>query len=234
MATHFAVPRACAPVAAIPRAVALVLLVLLHAGAARAAGPLAAETEMALGAADAPVTIVEYASMTCPHCARFHTDDLPGIREAYIDTGKVRLVFSEFPLDRLALAAAKVARCGGEERFFAFIGLMFDGQREWAGAEDPIAALRRLAKVGGLGAAEFDACLVDEALEQGILKKSLEATETHEIKSTPSFVINGELLVGQLTAAKLGEIIARQEPSATRASEPDSFWQQVVTFFENL
>jgi len=231
--THFAILGAVAPAVAIPRAVVLVLLALLHAGVADAAGPLAAETEMALGAADAPVTVVEYASMTCPHCARFHTDELPGIKAAFIDTGRVRLVFSEFPLDRLALAASKMARCGGEERFFAFIGLLFEKQHEWAGDPDPIVALRRLAKVGGLGASEFDACLVDEALEKGILKTALDASENHDVKSTPSFVINGELLVGQLTAAKLAEIVTRLDHTSA-APEAESLWGQVVTFFETL
>ncbi len=188
------------------RAAGLAVLLLIG-GAAQAGGPLDADIEMALGAADAPVTIVEFASMTCPHCARFHLDELPSIKKAYIDSGKVRLVFSEFPLDRLALAASKVARCGGERRFFAFIDLMFRDQREWAGDPDPIGALRRLARLGGLGSTDFDACLANEELEKGLLRKALDASKAHSIQSTPSFVINGELHDDQLTAANMDDVL---------------------------
>ena len=102
-----------------------------------------------LGRAGAPVTIVEYASFTCPHCAQFHTDILPGLKKAYIDTGKARLVYRDFPLDRAAFAASLVARCATGNRYFGIVDLLFREQARWTGARDTMAALRRLATLAG-------------------------------------------------------------------------------------
>ncbi len=215
---------------AIWRKTVLVLVLLVCCRVASAFNPLSAETEMALGALDAPVTIIEYASMTCPHCARFHLEELPQIKETYIDTGKVRFVYWEFPLGRLALTAAKIARCGGEERFFGFISLFFSKQVEWAGSNDPVDALRKLANVGGLGSVEFDACLANTSLEDGILTSALAASKAHGIDSTPSFVINGELLEGELTVAKLAEIVAQSDSDSMSKEEPQGLLDRILSF----
>ena len=124
------------------------------AGGARAAGN--AEGDMVVGSDDAPVTIIEYASMTCPHCADFHLNTYGKLKEAYIDTGKVRLVFREFPLDGLALQASMLARCAGPKRFFAFIDVLFTQQAGWARASDPMSALARIGRLGGVGAKKFE------------------------------------------------------------------------------
>ena len=201
---------------------------------ASAFSPLSAETEMALGFSDAPVTIIEYASMTCPHCARVHLEELPRIKEAYIDTGKVRFVYWEFPLGRLALTAAKIARCGGEERFFGFVSLFFSKQIEWAGSNDPVDALRKLANVGGMGAAEFDACLANTSLEDGMLTSALAASKAHGIDSTPSFVINGELLEGELTVARLAEIVALFDSDSISRKESQGLLDRILSFIDRL
>src|ERR1051325_8235316 len=130
--------------------------------------------DMILGKADAPVTLVEYASMTCPHCADFHVNQLPTIKRDYIDTGKLRLVFREFPLDGLGLQAAMVARCAGPDRFFSFLEVLFKQQLAWARAPDPKAALAQIAKQGGMGEAAFAACVSDQKVNDDIVARRLE------------------------------------------------------------
>ena len=164
-----------------------------------ATGPTASAAEAAeigpddhvLGRADAPVTVIEYASLTCPHCRNFHEDVLPELKAAYIDTGKVRLAYRDFPLDRAALAASMLARCAGRERYFAFLDLFFARQEGWAQAQDPVTALARLAALGGMAESEVDACFRNEDIQKAILGQRLEAENAFSIDSTPSFVING-------------------------------------------
>ena len=107
-----------------------------------------------LGRADAPVTVIEYASFTCPSCARFHADIVPGLKKSYIDSGKVRLVYRDFPLDRVAFAASVVARCSAADRYFGVVDLLFREQPRWAGAKDPMGALTGLAMLAGVSQAE--------------------------------------------------------------------------------
>jgi protein-disulfide isomerase len=163
--------------------------------------------EQALGDASAPVTIIEYASLTCPHCAAFHQDVLPALKERYIAPGKVRLIYRDFPLDERALEAAKLAHCAGPERYFGFIDVLFQTQSNWARAEDPRAALKQLGKLGGLSEQQMDACFADEELTNSILQSRLEAQNQHQISSTPSFVIDGETHSGALGPDEFGEII---------------------------
>ncbi len=164
--------------------------------------------EMALGRDDAPVTIVEYASLSCSHCATFHEETLPALREKYIDTGKVRLVFREFPLERTAFWASIIARCAGEKRYFAFIDVFFKKQQAWYSAEDPFEALARLARLGGLSARDVEACREDKALGDYILQTRLDGERDHGIDSTPSFVIDGRTYRGVLTLEQIERIIA--------------------------
>jgi protein-disulfide isomerase len=165
-------------------------------GFARAGRAAAFLDEAVLGAAEAPVTIIEYASMTCPHCAEFHRSAMPALKEEYLKTGKARLVYRDFPLDQLALQAAMVARCGGPERYFAFVDVIYGQQQRWARASDPIGALKQLVAIGGLPAAEIDACLADKALEETVLRSRLAGQNEHQVSSTPTFVVNGEKHVG--------------------------------------
>lgn len=163
-------------------------------------------SDMTLGRADAPVTIVEYASLTCPACADFHSRVLPEVRKAYVDTGKARLVYRDFPLDGLALAGSMLARCAGKDRFFGFIDLLFREQGRWAGAEDPTAQLARLALLGGIPRAKFDSCLEDETLQREVLEQRLAARE-FEVTATPTLLINGRKFSGGLDFAQIRAVV---------------------------
>lgn len=171
--------------------------------------PAMAETaqEVAIGSPDAPVTMIEYASMTCPHCASFHTETLPELKKKYIDTGKVRLIFRDFPLDEVALEASILSHCAGPERAGTFVSAFLESQERWATAEDPSAALRQLAKLGGLSDERIDACLADKELGDSILKMRLDGEKEYSIQSTPSFVINGKLYAGNAGVDGFSEIL---------------------------
>ena len=156
------------------------------------AAALTAETEMFIGDPNAKVTVYEYISMTCPHCARFHNEQLPAIKKAYVDTGKVKFVLREFPLDRAAFWGAILARCSGKDRFFAFIDIMFKRQSAWSSGGDPMQALTRLGTLGGVSESQFKACLADKKLGDGILTTRQTGSKKYEINATPGFVINGE------------------------------------------
>jgi len=152
--------------------------------------------DYALGATDAPVTVVEYASFTCPHCAHFHDDVFTQLKKDYIDTGKVRFVLREVYFDQYGLLAAQIARCGGEMRYFGITDMLFSQQTDWIGSgqgSEIVANLRKLGKVAGLSDEQMDACIADE----DTTKAMIAAYQTHftedGIEGTPSFMINGQL-----------------------------------------
>ncbi|MEL6640203.1 MAG: DsbA family protein [Pseudomonadota bacterium] len=151
--------------------------------------------EMVLGDPDAPVEMVEYASFTCPHCARFHADVYPQLKADYIDTGKVKFVYREVYFDRFGLWASMIARCAGETRFFAFTDLLYVEQRNWAGSQDPaevIGNLRTLAKTAGMNDETLDACMSDAAKAEALVGWYQTNAEQDGINSTPSFLIGGD------------------------------------------
>jgi protein-disulfide isomerase len=163
--------------------------------------------DMTLGKADAPVTMIEYASLTCPHCAHFETATFPQIQSAYIDTGKVRFVFRDFPLDPLALRAAILAHCAGKERYFGFVQVLFQNQPDWDQAKDPDAALASIAKIGGIGKEQFDKCLADDALAESVIKTRHDAEKSLTIESTPTFFVNGKKVSGSQPFEAFQQII---------------------------
>jgi protein-disulfide isomerase len=167
-------------------------------------GPLGDEIQ---GQADAPVTIVEYASMTCPHCSHFHETTYPEMKKKYIDTGKVRFVFREFPLDPLALAASMLARCAGKEKYFPLIDAFFAQQKDWV-VQKPLQPMFTIAKQAGFTQQTFDQCLANHQLEQGIVEERTRATQKFNVNSTPTFFINGKIFRGALTPEELGKQIA--------------------------
>lgn len=170
------------------------------------------EGDRILGDPAAPVTVIEYASLTCPHCANFHTITLPKLEDEYIEAGKVKLVYRNFPLDQLALRAAGLAACVSPERYFGFLGLLFESQSSWATAQDPLEALARLGRTAGLDDVEIDACLSNDDKLDEIVSERLEAEQSYSISSTPSFIIGGQKYSGALTMEQLQEIIGPMLP----------------------
>ena len=151
-------------------------------------------TEMALGPQEAKVTVMEYASFTCPHCATFHKGPLKELKADYIDSGKVRFVYREVYFDRFGLWASMVARCGGEEKFFGISDMLYEKQREWTQGEPAAVAdnLRRIGKLSGIDGDQVETCLNDRDKAQALVAWYQANAEADEINSTPSFVINGQ------------------------------------------
>jgi protein-disulfide isomerase len=165
---------------------------------APASGAAAKLPDMELGKVDAPVTIIEYSSLSCPHCAAFHKDVFPALKSEYIDTGKVHFVMREFPLNESALGGAVIARCLEPSRYFAVTSMLFSKQEDWAFKQDSLAPLKALAKQAGMTDGEFDKCINDESLQQKILAVREEG-EKKGVRATPSFFVNGNLLKGGTT-----------------------------------
>jgi len=150
--------------------------------------------EMQLGNPDAPVTVIEYASFTCPHCATFHQGPYKQLKADYIDTGKINFIYREVYFDRFGLWASMIARCGDAEKFFGITDLIYEKQSEWAQAGTPPQIADELRKIGRLAGLENDtleACLQDQEKAQTLVAWYQQNAEEHDISSTPSFVING-------------------------------------------
>lgn len=154
-----------------------------------------AMTERVLGDATAPIKITEHASLTCNHCADFHKNTLPEIIKNYIDTGKAYLVFSDFPLNAPALHASMAARCLPESQYFDFIKALFDDQDNWAFGSAYLTILKQKAAGFGMSEATFEACLGSEELQKNLLERMKAVQERWSISSTPSFVINNQVVI---------------------------------------
>ncbi|WP_420862043.1 DsbA family protein [Algirhabdus cladophorae] len=152
--------------------------------------------EMFLGSETAPITVVEYASYTCPHCARFHEGAFKQLKTDFIDTGKVKFVYREVYFDRPGLWASMLARCGGETRFFGISDMLYSQQRQWTASGDPAQiaeALRKIGRTAGMDDATLDACLTDATKAQSLIAWFEENAAEDGIRSTPSFIIDGKL-----------------------------------------
>ena len=158
--------------------------------------------EMAIGSESAPITVIEYASMTCPHCAHFSETTFPELKKRYIDTGKVRFIFREFPLDRLAFAGFLLARCVPSDKYFPMIETLFAQQRDWV-VQSPLQPMRAIAKQAGVSQEAFDACLEDHKLIEGIEKVRSQAADKFGVNSTPTFFVNGKRLPGALSIEEM-------------------------------
>jgi protein-disulfide isomerase len=157
-------------------------------------GPL---PDLVVGKADAPITVVEYASMTCGHCANFHTKVFPTLKEKYVDTGKVRFILREFPLDNLAAAASMLARCAGEGKALPLISALFAKQDDWAFVKgDPRPELLKFAKQAGFTQESFEKCLTDQKLLDEISAIRARGADTFGVNATPTFFVNGKKLNG--------------------------------------
>jgi len=150
--------------------------------------------ELVLGNPEATVTVIEYASYTCPHCATFHDAVFKPLKRDYIDTGKIRFIYREVYFDRYGLWASMVARCGGEMRYFGIQEMLYKGQRDWAASDNPnevVENLRRIGRAAGLDNDQLDACFADGAKAQAMVEKFQTDSEADGITGTPSVVING-------------------------------------------
>ncbi|MBV6656465.1 MAG: DsbA family protein [Devosiaceae bacterium] len=163
--------------------------------------------DITLGDPDAPVVIVDYSSMTCPHCARFHTAALPAIKENYIDQGNAYYVFREFPLDARARAASMLARCADDALYHDVIDILFERQREWAAAGNPAEALFDIVGQAGYTQETFNACLTNRDLEQAIVAGAERGSSEFGVASTPTIFINGARFPGARSAQEYAEII---------------------------
>jgi protein-disulfide isomerase len=194
---------------------------LIAAGAALSQAPAQAQTmfpmdqlmavgplpDLAMGSADAPVSIIEYASMTCTHCAAFHETTWPALKAKYVDTGKVKFILREFPLDPLATAAFMVARCAGPDRRNAVVDLLYTEQKDWAFVDKPLEALAGLAKQAGVSQAAFETCLKDQKLYDEVKKTRDRASETFKVNATPTFFVNGREMTGELPIAEFDKVL---------------------------
>ena len=151
--------------------------------------------EMALGDENAPVTFIEYASFTCPHCARFHQSQFKDLKADFIDTGKVRFIHRDVYFDKFGLWASMVARCGGQDRFFGITDMIYEEQRDWIGDGTDAGVADRLRTIGkkaGLTPDELDACLSDRDHAQALVAVYQENSATDQVTSTPTLIIDGK------------------------------------------
>ncbi len=151
-----------------------------------------------LGKADAPITIIEYASTTCGHCANFHKTTLPKVKAEWIDTGKAKLIFRDFPTapQPLSVGASMIAHCSGPDRYFGVLGLFMENQDKWLGAANPLDAIQKMVRLAGITADDVQACLQRNDLAQDIQARAEKANKDMDIDSTPTFLINGKKVVG--------------------------------------
>lgn len=191
-------PATTAPAVEVPQPVATV-----DAAKLLEAGPL---PEKVLGKAEAPVTIIEYASMTCPHCAAFHKATLPEIKTKYIDTGKARLIMREFPFDPRAEAGFMLARCS-DDNYFPMIDVLFQQQESWAGVENARDALLQIAKLAGFSQQKFEECLTNQKLLDDIRTVRKRGADEFKVDSTPTFFINGKQYKGAMSVAEMSAVI---------------------------
>ena len=194
-----------------------VLMALCWGGAAVAADASAAKAvdekgyrEFVIGSAKAKVTIIEYASLSCPHCAHFQAETYPKLKKDYIDTGKVRLLYRDFPLDTRALAGSVIARCVAPDKGHKLVEILFAKQQDWAAAQNPLEPLRALAKSAGIPEEEVDKCLDKKELVSSIMDERERSVKTYQIDATPAFFIGDQNLQGDAPYEEFQKIIDAQ------------------------
>ncbi len=179
--------------------------------------PAALPGERAIGRPDAPVTVVEFHSLTCGNCARFHNDIFPRIKAEFIEPGLVRFLLRDFPLDRVALDAAAMIHCAGPERFEPLVTLVYAQKENWAHSPDPRAALRRFAALAGVAGERVEACWADPAFLRPILEMRQAAEREHGVNATPSFLINGRIHRGVLSFEQFSALVRPLLPPRARS-----------------
>ncbi len=177
--------------------------------------------DVTMGDPDAPITFVEYASYTCHHCATFHAENLPKLKEQYIDTGKVYYVFREYPLDPVATAASMLTRCVAEDRYFQFADVLFKRQAQWAFVQDPRQGLEDIARQGGISSSQFEACITDQEVLDGLREIQRHASEEVKVEATPTLLINDEKVDGNLPWPALEEILTKNLPQEAESADQE-------------
>lgn len=167
-------------------------------------GPL---PDKVFGRLDAPVTVVEYASITCHFCMKFHSETWPSLKEKYVDTGKVRFIMREFPLDPLATAGFMLARCAGDDKWYPVLDLLYRTKESWGHSQNPADALLQTLRQAGFTKDSFEACLKNDELYTGVRAVAEKGSKTFGVNSTPTFFINGEKKTGALTLAEFDTIL---------------------------
>ncbi len=176
--------------------------------------------DMVLGKDDAPVTVIEYASLTCPHCAHFHEEVWPELKKQYIDTGKIKFIYRDFPLDEAAMRGSQLARCKGDTAsFYAFADILFTQQRTWA-TQAWADNLAQIARLGGIGADQFKACMNDKALSDSILKSRLDAQNKYAVSGTPTLIVNEKNVGSPATFEDMRKAIDAVLPRGTASAAP--------------
>jgi protein-disulfide isomerase len=166
------------------------------------------------GDANAPITMIEYSSLSCPHCARFQKDVLPQIKKDYIDTGKVKLIQRDFPLNKPAVQAAQLAHCAGPMRYSALVDVLFKTQDQWL-TEDAVEKLATIAATAGMDRPTFDACLANKDIEAKIVASRKAGEDAFQVNATPTFIVNGVKLEGEQTVDDLKALFAKLAPSGS-------------------
>ena len=194
-------------------ALAILAALNLRPASAQSSAPSTAELmetgvlpDQILGKEDAPVTVIEYASMTCGHCAMFHTNTYPEFKKRYVDTGKAKYILREFPLDPLAAGAFMLARCAGKDKYFPLVETLFQQQRNWV-VQKPIEPLFAIAKQAGFTQQSFDACLQDQKMLDAIEWVRARGADKFKVDSTPTFFINGKIFKGALSIEDMAKAI---------------------------
>jgi protein-disulfide isomerase len=194
-------------------ALAILAALNLRPASAQSTAPFTAELmetgvlpDQIVGKEDAPVTVIEYASMTCGHCAMFHTNTYPEFKKRYVDTGKAKYILREFPLDPLAAGAFMLARCAGKDRYFPLVETLFQQQRNWV-VQKPIEPLFAIAKQAGFTQQSFDACLQDQKMLDAIEWVRARGADKFKVDSTPTFFINGKIFKGALSIEDMAKAI---------------------------
>jgi protein-disulfide isomerase len=211
--------KTTARIAVTPAAVALAAAALAVAGCARSGAPAvsASADDMSLGAANARVQVIEYASAACPHCARFALEVFPAFKARYVDTGKVRYTLKEYLTEPDVLAAGgfMLARCAGKDRYFQVLDAVFRQQNAMVQTGAYRAGLLQIARAeGGLSEEQFDACMKDKAAAQALSVRAERHLKADKVQATPTFVINGRRVEGAMSLPELDAAIAKAEGSA--------------------
>ncbi len=165
-------------------------------------------TDHVLGDPKASVTIIEYASLTCSHCAHFHTQILPDLKKKWIDTGKVKLVYRDFPLDQVAVKAAQIAECAGKDKYFGVLDIIFRSQPQWAASSDPLAEIAKPLRIAGMGENEIKACLANDAMSNAVIN-DYKSGEALGVNATPTLFIGGQLYRGSRSVEDIDGALAK-------------------------